>query len=278
MKCSFCFFAVLAMAVCAFPAQQSGVHNEKPQSVAAQKSGSGAARKSSSGKKHKSRSAAAQKPVACPTISETPEGPELKSLFSQMDAAAGAFHRAEADLTQEDYQKVVADLTIETGKIYFRRTKKGLQVAMDFLSSPDSKYVLLADDKISFYQPKIDQVTEHPLGKNSSETESMFALGFGGSSHDLLKSFDVKVAGSAVMDGVKTSKLELTPKTEGLKKYFSLIELWVDPARDISLRQKFWQPSGDYHLACYSNIKMNKRISGRVFKLKTTRRTKTVTP
>jgi outer membrane lipoprotein-sorting protein len=202
----------------------------------------------------------------------------LETVLSQMDASAGAFHSAEADLTQEDYQKVVDDHHAENGKIYFRRTSRGLQMAMDFTSSPDSKYVVLSDDMVRLYQPKIDQVTEYAIGKDRADVESMFALGFGGRGHDLLTSFDVRLAGSETMDGVNVAKLELTPKTPGLKKYFSQIELWVDTSRDISLQQQFFQPSGDYHLAHYSKIRLNQRIPDDIFKLKTTSHTRTVRP
>src|SRR5579859_2440169 len=277
MKYSVGFLAVLAMAVCAFPAQAAAKARAQEQG---QKSTSGKSKKSNSDKGQQPSPAAtpAPTPAPCPTPTEAAGGPELDAVLLQMDAAAPAFHAAEANVTQEDYQKVVEDLTIEEGKIYFRRGSKGLQMAMDFTGSPESKYVLLSDNKIRLYQPKIDQVTEHSLEKNSPETASMFALGFGGRGHDLLKSFDVKLGGSEVIDGVKTSKLELTPKTAGLKKYFSRIELWIELPRDISLRQQFWQPSGDYHLTCFSNIKINQSLPDDVFKLKTKSHTKTVRP
>ena len=41
------------------------------------------------------------------------------------------------------------------------------------------------------------------------------------------------------------------------------------PARGVSVQQKFLEPSGDYRLAKYSNIQLNKKINGDVFKLKT---------
>jgi len=274
MKYSIGLLAVLVVAVCASPASAPKARAQEQ----AQKS-TGKNKKSNSNKGQPNPAAApAPPPTPCPTPTEATGGPGLESVLSQMDAASKGFHTAEANVTQEDYQKVVEDLTIEEGRIYFRRTSKGLQMAMDFTDSPESKYVLLNDNRIRLYQPKIDQITEHSLEKNSSETESMFALGFGGQGHDLLKSFDVKLAGSEMIDGVKTSKLELTPKTEGLKKYFSRIELWIELPRDISLRQQFWQPSSDYHLACYSNIKINQNLPNDVFTLKTTGHTKTVKP
>ena len=59
---------------------------------------------------------------------------------------------------------------------------------------------------------------------------------------------------------------------------FSIITLWIDPARGVSVQQKFQEPSGDYRLATYSNIQLNKKINEGVFKLKTNPKTKFVRP
>jgi len=280
MKWPICFFAAVVAAVvmvCASTAQQPNTGAEQSASAPAQKSKSSKKKTSTSGTAQKTDSGKTQKSPAAASGGAAQEA-GLESVLAQMDTASSTFRSAEADLAQEDYEKVVDDHHTENGKIYFRRTSKGLQMAMDFMNSPDSKYVLLTDNKIRLYQTRIDQITEYAVGKNRSDVESMFALGFGGRGHDLLKSFDVKLAGTEMIDGVKVSKLELTPKTEGLRKYFSRIELWVDAPRDISLQQQFWQPSGDYHLAHYSKIKLNQKIPDDVFKLKTSSHTKTVTP
>jgi outer membrane lipoprotein-sorting protein len=261
------YFFAAALTVCAAHAQQPADQSSPRATQKSQKPQSAAGRKKES----------TPKPIPI-SSSESVADPALDSVLSKMDAAATDFRSAEADLTQQDYQKVVDDLHTENGKIYFHRTGKGLQMAMDFMSSPESKYVVLNDNKIRLYQPRIDQVTEYTIGKDRAEVESMFALGFGGRGHDLLKSFEVRLTGTETIDEVKVARLELTPKTEGLKKYFSSIELWVDPSRNVSLQQKFWQPSGDYHQAHYSRIKLNQKIAEDVFKLKTTSHTRTVRP
>ena len=280
MKWPICFFAAVVAAVvmvCASTAQQPNTGAEQSASAPAQKSKSSKKKTSTSGTAQKTDAGKTQKSPAAASGGAAQEA-GLESVLAQMDTASSTFRSAEADLAQEDYEKVVDDHHTENGKIYFRRTSKGLQMAMDFMNSPDSKYVLLTDNKIRLYQTKIDQITEYAVGKNRSDVESMFALGFGGRGHDLLKSFDVKLAGAEMIDGVKVSKLELTPKTEGLRRYFSRIELWIDPSNDVSRQQQFWQPSGDYHLAHYSKIKLNQKIPDDVFKLKTTSHTKTITP
>jgi len=207
-----------------------------------------------------------------------PQPGSLDSILDQMDRSAASFHSAQADLTSTQYQKVVDETDVQKGKAYFRRNgKSDLEMALD-ITSPDKKYVLLKDDKIRLYQPSADQVTEYNVAKNRSDVEGMFALGFGGRGHDLLKTFDVKLGGNDVVQGVRTARLELSPKTDKVKNMFSSITLWVDPARGISLQQRFDEPSGDYRLAQYDNIKLNQRISDDVFKLKTSGNTKIVTP
>jgi len=202
----------------------------------------------------------------------------LQTVLGQMDASAASFRSAQADLTSVQYQKVVDETDTQKGKAYFRRAgKNNLEMALD-ITSPDIKYVLLKDDKVKLYQPGIDQVTEYTIAKNRADVEGMFALGFGGRGHDLLKSFDVKLAGDEMVQGVRTAKLELAPKTDKVKNMFSLITLWVDPGRGLSLQQRFDEPSGDYRVAQYSNIRLNQKISDDVFKLKTTSGTKVVTP
>lgn len=194
-----------------------------------------------------------------------------------MDAAAAQFHSASADFVWDQYQKVVNETDTQKGKIYFRRDAKGkdTEMAAD-IQSPEQKYVLVSGGKIQFYQPKINQVNEYSSGKNRSEVDSFVVLGFGGSGHDLQQQFEVKFDGNEDVDGVKTAKLELTPKSPKVKNMFEKFILWIDAPRGISLKQQAFEPSGDYRLAHYSNIKVNTKIPDEVFKLHTTGHTKTV--
>jgi len=85
----------------------------------------------------------------------------------------------------------------------------------------------------------------------------------------MLKSFDVKYAGSETVGGINAAKLELVPKGERVRNVFAKLYLWIDPARGISVQQQFVEPSGDYRLAKYSDIKLNQKIADSAFKLKT---------
>jgi len=201
----------------------------------------------------------------------------LESVLHSMDQAAANFHSAQCDFVWDQYQKVVDDHDYQKGTMYFRRQGDDVEMAAD-ITSPDKKYVVFAKGVVSYYQPGIDQVTEYNAGKNKADFESFLVLGFGGGGHALSKSYDVSYAGMEQAQGINAAKLVLTPKSARVKSMFQTITLWIDPARGVSVQQKMDEPSGDFRLTKYSNIEINHKISGDVFKLKTSGHTKVVRP
>jgi outer membrane lipoprotein-sorting protein len=206
----------------------------------------------------------------------------LEKVLTTMDQQAASFKNAQADFVWDQYTKVVDDHDLQEGTIYFRRqSKTEVQMAAEIKKAggrPAAKVVLFSDGKVRLYEVNIDQVTEYDAGKNKADFESFLVLGFGGSGHDLTKSFDVKFGGNETVQGVNASKLELTPKSQRMRNMFEKIILWIDPAKGVSVQQQFMQSSGDYRLAKYSNIRLNEKIGDDVFKLKTTSKTKVVRP
>lgn len=191
-----------------------------------------------------------------------------------MDTAAANFHSAQADFVWEQYFKVVNDKDSQKGTVYYRRSGKDIQMMADITDPPKS--VLFSDGKVQVYEPKLKRVTSYEAGKNREAVESFLVLGFGGSGHDMLKSFDVKWLGNETVGGVNAAKLELISKSDRVRNIFAKIWLWIDPAQGISVQQQFFEPSGDYRLAKYSDIKANQKIPDNVFKLKTSGDTKVV--
>ena len=211
----------------------------------------------------------------------------LDAVLKKMDAVAANFTTAQANFQWETYQKVIDEIVdYQTGVIYYRKSNKQIEMMAEVKRAGSSassmkdepKFVLLSGGKVRLYQPKTDQVTEFDLGKNQSDFESYIVLGFGASGQDLQKNFDVTYMGPETIDGVKTAKLQLIPKSAKVKNTYSQIFLWIDLDRGVSVQQQLFQPQGDYRLAKYSQIKLHDKISDDVFKLKTTSKTQTVTP
>jgi len=209
---------------------------------------------------------------------QTQTSEELQRILNRMDQTAANFKTTQANFEWDQYQKVVDEHDKQKGTVYFRRAGNEVQMAAEISDPTSPKSVLFTDSKVEIYQPRIDQVTRYNTGKDRAAFESFLVLGFGGSGRDMLKSFDVKYLGTEKMDGVEAAKLELVPKSPKVRNTFDRILLWIDPARGVSVQQQLFEPSGDYRLAKYSDIQLNQKIADTVFKLKTSGKTKIVSP
>lgn len=201
----------------------------------------------------------------------------LDSVLKKMDETSAHFQTAQADFVFQQYQKVVDDTDTQKGTVYYRKAGKQIEMMAAF-TDPDKKFVLYKDGKLQVYQPKIEQVMEYSAGANQQELESLMVLGFGGSGQELKKSYDVTYQGEETVAGIPTAKLQLIPKNEKLRSNLPEITLWIDLASGVSVQQKLMQTQGDYRLAKYSEIKVNAKINNDVFRLKTTGKTKFVSP
>jgi outer membrane lipoprotein-sorting protein len=208
---------------------------------------------------------------------QSPDAAPLERVLNQMDAPARNFKAIEASVVWDQYDATVKETDTEKGKIYFRREGDQVEMAVDFVDP--EKQVRYSGGKLQVFMPKMDQVNEYDPGKHRGDVESYLVLGFGGSGHDLLKSYEVKFLGTETIDGVNAEKLELIPKSDRLRNDFvARILLWIDPARGISKQQQFFEPGGNYRLVKYSDIQFRQKLPDDVFKLKTTKKTKFVSP
>jgi len=224
----------------------------------------------------------AKKPAKAQTASgqqATPAAPagDLESVLAKMNQSADRFKSAQGDFEFQTYQKLTDDTDTQKGRIYFQRTKKGVDAAFDITGSAP-KQVVYKDGKLQVFEKKINQVTERNVGKNKSDVEAFLSLGFGARGDELTRDYEVKWLGWEPVDGVKTAKLDLTPKKEKVRQTYNKIILWIDPERDVLLKQQFFEHSGDYRLAHYTNMKLNEKIKDAVFRLETNGNTKVVKP
>jgi outer membrane lipoprotein-sorting protein len=205
---------------------------------------------------------------ATPAGSAAP-GDELKTVLAKMNQTAPNFKSLKADFEWENFDKLIKETDVQRGQAYFRRKGKDVE-ALFVITAPAAKQVLYSQGTVSFYEPKINRITERDVGKNKSDVEAFMSLGLGGSGDDLANSFNVTWQGWETVDGVKTAKLEVAGKSPSIQKVFSKAVLWIDPERDVAIQQQFFQKSGDYRLTRYHNIKFNEKMSDSVFRLKTT--------
>ena len=197
---------------------------------------------------------------------------DLEKVLSQLNAAAAKFESAEADFTWDQFQAVVQDHDLQTGTIYYERKKGGSTRVAAYLKQdngkPAPKTVVFDGGVANFYEPGIKQLTVIRAGDNRSQWESFLTLGFGGSGNELKVNWKVSLLGTENMDGVQVAKLDLVPVQQSVANMFTHVTIWVDPAKGLSHKQIFYQPSGDLRTATYTNIRYNLPIAADVFQLK----------
>jgi outer membrane lipoprotein-sorting protein len=201
---------------------------------------------------------------------------ELKAVLAKMNIAAANFKSLQADFDWETFDKLIKETEVQNGQAYFRRQGRDLETLYNFNAASSNgsetlaKQALYKGGRFSLYDVKINQITEREVGKYKSDVDAFMSLGLGGRGDELATSFTVNWQGWETIDGVKTAKLEVTGKSPSIQKVFSRAVLWIDPERDIVVRQQFFQTSGDYRLIRYHNIKFNEKMSDGTFRLKTT--------
>jgi outer membrane lipoprotein-sorting protein len=217
-----------------------------------------------------------RKQNSAPAATQTPAG-ELQAVLTDMDKTSSSFRTAQADFEWDNYQKVVDETDKQTGKVYFRREGAEAEAMYD-ITGPGAKQVLFKGSKLTLYNPKINQITEYDLAKRKIDVAAFLSLGFGAPGHDLLKSYEVKMAGWETVDGTKTARLELTALSPKVRSMFSQFVLWIDPVRDVPIKQQVLEPSGDCWLSHYTDFKLGEKIPNDAFHINATGHPSVVKP
>jgi outer membrane lipoprotein-sorting protein len=186
-----------------------------------------------------------------------------QGVLGMMDKSAKDFHSLTANLEHIKYTDVVKDTSIESGQIFVERDAK---MRIEF-EKPDPRTILRTGDSLFIYTPKINRVEEFNLGKNREMVDQYVLLGFGTKSENVLKSYTVELKDEVTFDDKRTLLLELTPKSEQIRKQITHIQMWVDEASWLPVQQKFYEAgSGDYLLFHYTKMLKNLKIGGNKFK------------
>jgi len=187
----------------------------------------------------------------------------VDSVLTLMDHAAQSFRSLTATIEHIKFTAVVSDTSKETGSLYVRRDEK---MRID-ITAPDLRTILRTGDSLFVYTPKIKRVEEYNLGKNRSMVDQYILLGFGTRSTEVRKSYDVVLTGEDQLDGRKVAVLELTPKSEEVRKQITKIQMWIDEASWLPIQQKFFEATaGDYFLFHYSDMKEDLKVPESRFK------------
>jgi outer membrane lipoprotein-sorting protein len=208
--------------------------------------------------------------VVATAVAQPPPG-HLDEVLRQMDAASLKFQTAEASFRWDLYEKVVRQVTTQqAGTIFFRKDAAKTVMGAK-MTSPSVKLIDYENGALRMYDVPTDHLTT--VHSKGGQMESFLTLGFGGSGKDLAKAWTISDLGMETIDGVQTATMDLVSKDPSVRNNITHVTVWVDPTRDVSLKQVFYLTSEDYRTAVYSDIRYNQKVDEKPYQIKTTGKT-----
>lgn len=190
-------------------------------------------------------------------VAAAPAAETLGAVQTRMDKSAAEFAALSARVKKVSYTAVIKDSAAESGTFIIKKMKPGdVRVRME-IDKPDARSIALSRKKYEIFLPKINTVQEYDLTQYGRLVDQFLLLGFGTPVREITKSYDMVVTGTETIDGKQTTRVELRPKLDSVKEHLKLVEIWIPMNDGNPIQQKFLQPSGDYTLSTYLDVKVN---------------------
>jgi outer membrane lipoprotein-sorting protein len=189
---------------------------------------------------------------------------DLTEILSQMNEASKHLKTVSANLEYTKVTVLVDDKSTQSGQLFFRKDKTAIRIEFQ---KPENKIILFKKNRGEIYLPKINQIQEYDLGQKSDMVQQFLLLGFGTDTNELKKTYSVKYGQEEDMEGDTNVLLELVPRKGNVATQISKIQLWISEESWLPTQQKFFENGGDYTIAHYSGVKVNRVLPGNTFEL-----------
>jgi outer membrane lipoprotein-sorting protein len=187
----------------------------------------------------------------------------VEPVLARMDQFAPTFRGMTADVEMKTYTALLSDTITENGTLKMQRLKNGdVRAIIDFSAQTSARVIAFLGRIVRIYFPKLKAYQDYEVGRNTDVLNQFLLLGFGSSGRQLAQSYQIAMEGSEKVAGQETTKLLLTPKDEKVKQHLAKIEMWIPENAAYPVQQQFYEPSGNYRLVTYTNIKINPAVHG----------------
>jgi len=183
----------------------------------------------------------------------------LDGSLNRLDRAGSQFKGMAANFVNVKHTAIVNEDSKSNGTIKIKKIKRtpppdDILGLLDF-TAPDKRVVGLTGKTVQIYLPNIKTVQEVDLGKHKVWVEQFFLFGFGTSRSDLEAAYNVTLGGPETIGSEPTTRLVMTSKNKEVARQLSKFELWVSDKTGLPVQQKFYEPSGDFNVFTYSDMK-----------------------
>jgi outer membrane lipoprotein-sorting protein len=194
----------------------------------------------------------------------------LEDILARMDQSARSFRTFSAKIKRTEFTKVLPNDKEETEGVRRLKRANGQVIGIVEFFGKNPETIRFAGKTVENYFPnakRVDVWDAGKFGKAGKQVDQLLLLGIGVTSADLRRDFDIRAAGTEVIDGKRTTRLELIPKDKDLKKQAEKIELWIPEGESIPVQSRVTLTSGNYDQANYSDSQMNPTLPDSAFEL-----------
>ncbi len=192
---------------------------------------------------------------------------DVKDVLARMDQEARTFHQIAGKLKKTEFTAVLDDVSAESGRMWLLRTGHNVTMRVE-IDVPQPKSVGVEGSSASIYYPRMNTVQIYDLGKAGALVDQFLAIGFGSSGKDLQANYTITLGGEETVNGAKTTRLKLVPKSPKVLDQIKSVELWIPLNAGHPVQQKVIEPGGNYYLFSYSELKLSSDLPESAFRLK----------
>ena len=192
--------------------------------------------------------------------------PSLESVLENMDRRGGNLRSMSARIVQQKWTDILEEFDQEErGDFHFLRDNDAIRLRRD-ITEPGVSTLLINDGKGTFYQPLLKQANRYDLGARKDRAEFLL-LGFTSKKEALREAYAIRWLGPEMIGDRQTYVLELTPRSDKVSAFFSRVVLWVDGRLWVPIQQKLVEPTRDYLLIRFEDVRLNLDLPASRFEL-----------
>ena len=182
----------------------------------------------------------------------------LDEILAAMKEAGDRLETLSADFQQTNRDHILEEEETSSGKLYMQVPGR---IRWEY-DPPESKVLLVKDNKIVLYNPIAHQAQEFQQGQIRGAGADLL-IGFGRSNAEIGKHYDVRL----MKEDPKQVVLELIPKPESSASVFAAIQLTLNKEGWTPTRTVFHELNKDTTALVFDRVRVNEPLPPKIFEL-----------
>jgi len=188
------------------------------------------------------------------------------AVLAKMEQAGQNLKTLQAGISQEKIDRTLGVKENSAGTFFYKAAEPGNERVLLEYTSPIPETVSVVGDKVSIYQPKLNQlfVTSRKASAGKNKSLGFLGLAYSDAAAQLREKYAITILGEDKINGQPTTQIQLDPKdkSDGVQA----IILWVDHQTWLPV-QYFIQEKGAKTTITLSGMKPNVQLPDTRFEI-----------